>query len=47
MLVKLSDVEVRRGALDRVRELNSRAYEIASRIDDEELLRASTGRERY
>jgi tetratricopeptide (TPR) repeat protein len=47
MLVKLSDVEVRRGALDRVRELNSRAYDIASRLEDEELIRASTGRERY
>ncbi|MDX1645722.1 MAG: protein kinase [Longimicrobiales bacterium] len=47
MLVKLCDVEERRGALDRVRELNSRAYEIASRIDDPELMRASTGRERY
>ena len=47
MLVKLSDVEVERGALDRVRELNSRAYEIASRIDDQELIQASTGRERY
>jgi tetratricopeptide (TPR) repeat protein len=47
MLVKLSDVEVRRGALDRVRELNGRAYEIASRLQDEELMRASTGRERY
>lgn len=47
MLVKLSDVEERRGALDRVRELNSRAYEIASRVDDDELIRASTERERY
>ena len=47
MLVKLSDVEVERGALDRVRELNSRAYEIASRIDDQALIQASTGRERY
>lgn len=47
MLVKLSDVEARRGALDRVRELNGRAREIASRIDDAELLRASTARERY
>lgn len=47
MLLKLADVEERRGALDRVRELNGRAYRIASRLGDEDLMRAATARERY
>ena len=47
MLLKLSHVEERRGALGRVRELNGRVYEIASRLGDDDLLRASTAGGRY
>jgi serine/threonine protein kinase/tetratricopeptide (TPR) repeat protein len=47
MLYKLSKVEERRGALDRVRDLASRAYGIASRVGDQALLEACTAQERY
>ena len=47
MLFKLSQVEEQRGALDRVRDLASRAHGIASRIGDQALLEACTAQERY
>jgi len=47
MLFKLSRVEDRRGALDRVRDLASRAYGIASRVGDQALLEACAAQERF
>ncbi len=47
MLLKLSEVEEQRGALDRVRELSGRAYQIASEIGDDDLMQACTAKERY
>lgn len=47
MLLKLAGVEEQRGALDRVRELSSRAYQIATEIGDPELMQACTAQERY
>jgi tetratricopeptide (TPR) repeat protein len=47
MLFKLSRVEERRGALDRVRDLASRAYGIASKVGDQALLEACTAHERF
>jgi len=47
MLFKLSRVEERRGALDRVRDLASRAYGIASRVGDQALLEACAAQERF
>ena len=47
MLLKLAEVEEARGALDRVRELSSRAYQIATEVGDEALMQACTAQERY
>jgi hypothetical protein len=47
MLFKLAQIEERRGALDRVRDLASQAYGIASRVGDQALLEACTAQDRF
>ena len=47
MLLKLSQIEERRGSLDRVRDLASQAYGIATRVGDQALLEACTAQGRF